>query len=33
MKDLKIKLLAANNLPWENIVGICTDKAQAMTDC
>lgn len=24
------KFLAANNLPWENVVGICTDGAQAM---
>ena len=25
--------LTANNLPWENVVGICTDGAQAMTGC
>ncbi|KAL7635350.1 UNVERIFIED_CONTAM: hypothetical protein RMT77_014417 [Armadillidium vulgare] len=25
--------LAANDLPWKNVVGICSDGAQAMTGC
>lgn len=27
------RFLAANNLPWENVVEICTDGTQVMTGC